>query len=120
MRVENAISEIIMLVLGLTIGSASALLVTTSGVGLGPGEPSHLSAIMTLDHVLSPEIVTPEHDSNNKEAELDNTSPHGRQQAYHGVSSATPQTHSKQSVRTNMLMLAVIVAGGGRSSSGSP
>ena len=49
MGVKNAFSEIIMLVLGLTVGSAAALSVTTPGVGLVSGE-SPRPEIVTLQH----------------------------------------------------------------------
>ena len=111
MRVKNAISEVIALVLGLAIGCAVALLVTTTGVGLVSGE-SHRPAIMSLNHGWKTAgIVTAAHHSNNTVAQLDNTPPHGRQHVHRGVSSATPplETHGNQSMRTNILVLSLIV-----------
>ena len=121
MRVKNAISEIIALVLGLAVGCAGALLVTTTGVGLVSGE-SHRPAIMSLNHgSKTAAIVTAGRHSNNTVAVLDNTPPHGRQHVHRGVSSATPplETHGNQSMRTNILVLSLIVAVGRQSTSES-
>jgi len=121
MRVKNAFSEIIMLVLGLTVGSAAALSVTTPGVGLVSGE-SHRPEIVTIEYGWkTPGMVKPKHDSNNTGADPDHTTLHNRKHSYPNVSRVTPSLEARgnQNVRTNILMLALIVAEGRRSTSES-
>jgi hypothetical protein len=121
MRVKNAISGMLLLVLGFTVGSAAAMLVTAPVGNIGSTNLSHDPAVMTLDHNwnITGIVMTPDHHSNITETEINKIR---RNDSNRAGSIATPQPRpcGKQTLRADLLMLAVIVAGGHRSSPGSP
>ena len=120
MRVKNAISGMLSLLLGLTVGSAAAMLVMSPGGSIGSSKVSQRPAIITLDRNWNiTGIVTPEHDSNITGAQTNNTLLRNRRRSNDGIFSATEAQgpRDKLTVRANLLMLALIVAGGHRSAS---
>jgi hypothetical protein len=123
MRVKNAISGVLMLVLGFTVGSAAAMLAMAPGAGVDSTKLSQGPATLTLDHNWNiTGIVTPDHHLNITGTDTNNPLLRSGQRGDEEAPIATPppQPLGKRMVRANLLMLALILAGGRRHPCGSP
>jgi hypothetical protein len=120
MRVKNAISGMLLLVLGFTVGSAAAMLVMAPVCGIDSNSLSPGPAIMTLDQNWNiTGIVAPNHHSNIARIEISKIRRNdGNKPA--SIATPLPAQGGKETLRADILMLAVIAAGGRRSGSRAP
>jgi hypothetical protein len=98
MRLKNAISGMLLLALGLCVGSAVAILAMAFG-GIGPSKLHHSPAIVTFDHNWNiTGIVTQDHHSNITGGNTNDTPLRNGQPGGRGTSIAKPPPGSRGKV----------------------
>jgi hypothetical protein len=123
MRVKNAISGVLMLVLGFSVGSAVAMLITASDASIHSSKLSQGPAILTLDHNWNiTGVVTQDDHFMITGTDTNNALLRNGQRGDVDAPLATPPPRplGKRMMRANLLMLALVLAGGRRNSPGSP